>query len=174
MGAGYVVAVVGATGAAGSTTIKILEERKCPVSELRCYASERSAGKTVAFRGDSVRVEKVGPDAFKGVEIAFFSAGSAQSKEYAPLAVRAGAVVVDKSSAFRMDPAVPLVVPEINPHAVRGHHGIVASPNCVVAPSYQAVSGAGVNGVEDLRQQTMAWARGEPIVPRFFPHQIAF
>ncbi|MEK7710229.1 MAG: aspartate-semialdehyde dehydrogenase, partial [candidate division NC10 bacterium] len=181
MAAGYVVAVVGATGAAGSTTLKILEERKFPVSELRCYASERSAGKTVAFRGDSVRVEKVGPDAFKGVEITFFSAGSAQSKEYAPLAVKAGAVVVDKSSAFRMDPAVPLVVPEINPHAVKGHSGIVASPNCttvvtvmplkplhdaarlrrVIATSYQAVSGAGVRGVEELRRQTLAWARGE-------------
>jgi aspartate-semialdehyde dehydrogenase len=128
------------------------------------------------------------------VEIAFFSAGSAQSKEHAPLAVRAGAMVVDKSNAFRMDPAVPLIVPEVNAHAIRGHQGIVASPNCttvvtvmplaplhraarvarVVATSYQAVSGAGVNGVEDLRQQSLAWARGEAIVPRFFPHQIAF
>src|SRR3972149_3268691 len=108
MGGGYVVAVVGAAGAAGSTTLKILEERKFPVSELRCYASERSAGKTVAFRGGSVRVEKVGAEAFKGVEIAFFSAGSAQSKEYAPLAVKAGALVVDKSSAFRKAAAGPL------------------------------------------------------------------
>jgi len=194
MAQGYVVAVVGATGAAGSTTLKILEERKFPVRELRCYASERSAGKTVAFRGDSLRVEKVGPDVFKGVEIAFFSAGSAQSKEYAPLAVKAGAVVVDKSSAFRMDPAVPLVVPEINPHAVKGHSGIVASPNCttvvavmplkplqdaarlrrVIATSYQAVSGAGVRGVEELRRQTLAWARGEVLKVEFFPHQIAF
>jgi len=191
---GHVVAVVGATGAAGQTTLRILEERKFAVRELRAFASERSAGKTVTFAGESLRVQTVSPDAFRGVEVAFFSAGSAQSREYAPLAVRAGAVVVDKSSAFRMDPAVPLVVPEINPHAVRGHQGIVASPNCttvvtvmplaplhraarirrVVATSYQAVSGAGVNGVEDLRQQTMAWARGEPIVPRFFPHQIAF
>lgn len=192
--AGHVVAVVGATGAAGQTTLRILEERKFAVRELRVYASERSAGKTVTFAGESLRVQTVSPDAFRGVEVAFFSAGSAQSREYAPLAVRAGAVVVDKSSAFRMDPAVPLVVPEINPHAARGHQGIVASPNCttvvtvmplaplhraarirrVVATSYQAVSGAGVNGVEDLRQQTMAWARGETIVPRFFPHQIAF
>jgi len=192
--AGHVVAVIGATGAAGQTTLRILEERKFPVRELRAYASERSVGKTVTFAGESLRVQQVSPDAFRGVEIAFFSAGSAQSREYVPLAVRAGAVVVDKSSAFRMDPAVPLVVPEINPHAARGHQGIVASPNCttvvtvmplaplhraarirrVVATSYQAVSGAGVNGVEDLRQQTMAWARGETIVPRFFPHQIAF
>jgi aspartate-semialdehyde dehydrogenase len=128
------------------------------------------------------------------VELALFSAGSAQSKEHAPHAVRAGAIVVDKSNAFRMDPDVPLVVPEINPHTVRGHRGILACPNCttivtvmplkplhdagrlrrVVATSYQAVSGAGVNGVEELRSQTLAWARGEAIVPRYFQHQIAF
>jgi aspartate-semialdehyde dehydrogenase len=191
---GVSVAVVGVTGAAGQTTLRILEERKFPVRELRVYASERSVGKTVGFAGDTLRVEKVTPEAFRGIEIAFFSAGTAQSREYAPLAVRAGAVVVDKSNAFRMDPAVPLVVPEINAEAARGHRGIVASPNCttvvtvmplaplqraagirrVVATSYQAVSGAGVNGVEDLRQQTLAWARGEKPVPRFFPHQIAF
>ncbi|MBI4611836.1 MAG: aspartate-semialdehyde dehydrogenase [Candidatus Rokubacteria bacterium] len=194
MASGYVVAVVGATGAAGSTTLKILEERKFPVKELRAFASERSVGKTVRFRGEVLRVEKVTPQAFSGVEIAFFSAGSAQSREFAPQAVRAGAVVVDKSSAFRMDPGVPLVVPEINAHAVTGHRGIVASPNCttvvtvmplkplhdaarirrVIAVSYQAVSGAGVNGVEELRRQTLAWAKGEPMEARHFPHQIAF
>jgi aspartate-semialdehyde dehydrogenase len=192
--AGHRVAVVGATGAAGEMTLRILEERKFPVRELRAFASERSVGKTVTFAGESVRVEKVTLDGFRGVEIAFFSAGSAQSKEHAPLAVRAGAVVVDKSNAFRMDPAVPLIVPEINAHAIHGHHGIVASPNCttvvtvmalaplhraarvtrVVATSYQAVSGAGVRGVDELRQQSLAWARGEPIVASFFPHQIAF
>jgi aspartate-semialdehyde dehydrogenase len=191
---GHVVAVVGATGAAGTMTLRILEERKFPVRELRVYASERSAGKRVSFAGTELGVEKVSPDGFRGVEIAFFSAGSAQSREYAPLAAQAGALVVDKSSAFRMDPAVPLVVPEINPHAARAHRGIVASPNCttvvtvmplaplhraarlrrVVATSFQAVSGAGVSGVEDLRQQALAWARGEALVPRFFPHQIAF
>lgn len=194
MAAGYVVAVVGATGAAGSTTLRILEERKFPVRELRCFASARSEGITLSFRGDSMRVARVGPEAFKGVEIAFFSAGSAQSREYAPLAVQAGAVVIDKSSAFRMDPAVPLVVPEINPHTVKGHSGIVASPNCttvvtvmplkplhdvarlrrVVATSYQAVSGAGVRGVEELKRQTLAWARGEVLRAEYFPHQIAF
>jgi aspartate-semialdehyde dehydrogenase len=194
MASGLVVAVVGATGAVGQTTLKILEERKFPIRELRAFASARSVGKTVLFKGDAVRVEQVGPEAFKGVEIAFFSAGSAQSKEYAPQAVRGGAMVVDKSNAFRMDPQVPLVVPEINPHAVRGHRGILACPNCttivtvmplkplheagrlrrVVATSFQAVSGAGVNGVEELRSQTLAWARGEAITPRFFPHQIAF
>ena len=194
MAAGYVVAVVGATGAAGSTTLKVLEERKFPVKEIRCYASARSMGKSVSFRGEALPVETVGPEAFKGVEIAFFSAGSEQSKEFAPLAVGAGAVVVDKSSAFRMDPRVPLVVPEINPHAVKGHAGIVSSPNCTtvvavmplkplhdagrlrraIATSYQAVSGAGVKGVEELRRQTLAWARGETIRVEFFPHQIAF
>src|SRR5882672_3201399 len=194
MASGFVVAVVGATGAVGQTTLKILEERKFPVRALRPFASARSAGKTVTFKGETLRVEAVGPDAFKGVDIALFSAGSAQSKEYAPLAVKAGAVVVDKSNAFRMDPHVPLVVPEINAHAVRGHRGIVACPNCtsivtvmplkplhdtgrlrrVVATSFQAVSGAGVNGVEELRTQTLAWARGEAVTPRFFQHQIAF
>lgn len=194
MASGVVVAVVGVTGAVGQTTLKILEERKFPVRELRAFASARSAGKTVTFKGEPVRVEAVHAGAFEGVDIALFSAGSAQSREYAPQAVKAGAVVVDKSSAFRMDPHVPLVVPEINAHAVRGHQGIVACPNCtsivtvmplkplhdagrlrrVVATSYQAVSGAGVNGVEELRSQTLAWARGEVITPRFFPHQIAF
>jgi aspartate-semialdehyde dehydrogenase len=194
MASGVVVAVVGVTGAVGQTTLKILEERKFPVRELRAFASARSAGKTVTFKGEAVRVAAVGPGAFKGVDVALFSAGSAQSREYAPQAVKAGAVVVDKSSAFRMDPQVPLVVPEINAHAVPGHRGIVACPNCtsivtvmplkplhdagrlrrVIATSYQAVSGAGVNGVEELRAQTLAWARGEAITPRFFAHQIAF
>jgi aspartate-semialdehyde dehydrogenase len=188
------IAVVGATGAVGQTTLRILEERKFPVSTLRAYASERSAGKTVSFKGESVRVEKLGPGVFTGVDVAFFSAGSAQAKEYAPQAVKAGAMVVDKSSAFRMDPAVPLVVPEINAHALAGHRGIVACPNCttivtvmplkplhdvgrlrrVVATSYQAVSGAGVNGVEELTTQTLAWARGEAMTPTYFAHRIAF
>jgi len=194
MASGMVVAVVGVTGAVGQTTLKILEERKFPVRALRAFASARSAGKTVTFKGEAIRVDAVGPDSFKGVELALFSAGSAQSRELAPLAVKAGAIVIDKSSAFRMDSQVPLVVPEINPHAVKGHRGILACPNCttivtvmplkplhdagrlrrVVATSYQAVSGAGVNGVEELRSQTLAWARGEAMVPRFFQHQIAF
>jgi aspartate-semialdehyde dehydrogenase len=194
MAAGLTVAVVGVTGAVGQTTLRILEERKFPVRDLRVFASERSVGKAVTFAGETLRVEKVGPEVFKGVQVALFSAGSAQSKEYAPAAVKAGAVVIDKSSAFRMDPTVPLVVPEINGHAVAGHRGIVACPNCttivtvmplkplhdagrlrrVVATSFQAVSGAGVNGVAELRSQTLAWARGEAIAPRFFAHQIAF
>jgi aspartate-semialdehyde dehydrogenase len=194
MAKSYNVAVVGATGAVGQTTLKILEERKFPVARLKAFASPRSAGKTVAFKGEQIRIEAVGPDAFSGIDIALFSAGTEQSKEYAPQAVRAGAVVVDKSNAFRMDPDVPLVVPEINGQAVAGHKGIISCPNCttivtvmplkplhdagrlrrVIATSYQAVSGAGVNGIEDLRQETLAWARGEEIKPSYFPHQIAF
>jgi aspartate-semialdehyde dehydrogenase len=188
------VAVVGATGAVGATTLSILEERRFPVAGLRAFASARSQGKKLPFRGEEVVVEVVTPDAFKGIDIAFFSAGSEQSREFAPWAVAAGAVVVDKSNAFRMDPAVPLVVPEINAHALAGHQGIISSPNCttivtvmplkplhdagrlrrVIATSYQAVSGAGVNGIEDLRQETLAWARGEEVRPSFFQHQIAF
>ena len=191
---GVTVAVVGATGAAGQTTLRILEERKFPVRELRCFASERSIGKTVEFAGTAVKVQKLEAAAFKGVDIAFCSAGTAQSKEWSPQIVRAGAVVVDKSNAFRMDPDVPLVVPEINPHAVRAHKGILACPNCttiitvmplkplhvaarlerVVAVSYQSVSGAGVNGIADLREQTLAWARGEKVEPKHFAHPIAF
>jgi aspartate-semialdehyde dehydrogenase len=194
MATGYTVAVVGATGAAGQTTLRILEERKFPVRELRCFASERSVGKTVTFQGDALSIRRVEPDAFRGVEIAFCSAGSAQAQEYVPMIVRAGAVVVDKSNAFRMDPNVPLVVPEINPEAARQHQGILACPNCttivtvmplkplhdaarlrrVIATSYQAVSGAGVNGIEELRAQTLAWARGEAMITRHFPHRIAF
>jgi aspartate-semialdehyde dehydrogenase len=185
---------VGATGAAGQTTLRILEKRKFPVRELRCFASERSVGTTVTFQGDPVRVQRVEAPAFKGVDIAFCSAGTAQAREYAPMIVKAGAVVVDKSNAWRMDPTVPLVVPEINAHAVRRHQGILACPNCttivavmplkplhdagrltrVVATSYQAVSGAGVNGIAELREQTLAWARGETVAPRHFAHPIAF
>jgi len=194
MASGVTVAIVGATGAAGQTTLKILEERKFPVKELRVFASERSVGKTVTFKGEALAIRKVEPAAFRGVEICFCSAGSSQSREYAPMIRAQGAVVVDKSNAYRMDPAVPLIVPEINAHAARGHDGILAVPNCttvvtvmplkplhdagrlrrVVATSFQAASGAGVNGLEDLRQQAMAWAQGQPMVPRHFQHQIAF
>jgi aspartate-semialdehyde dehydrogenase len=194
MATGVTVAVVGATGAAGQTTLRILEERKFPVRELRCFASERSVGRTVTFAGEAVPVQRVEAAAFKGVDIAICSAGSAQAREYAPMIARAGAIVVDKSNAWRMDPAVPLVVPEINPHAARRHQGILASPNCttivtvmplkplhdagrlrrVVATSYQAVSGAGVKGIDDLREQTLAWARGDVVAPKHFAHPIAF
>ncbi len=194
MASGVTVAVVGATGAAGQTTLRILEERKFPVRELRAFASPRSVGKTVTFRGEAMAVRAIEAPAFKGVDIAICAAGSAQSRQYVPMMVQAGAVVVDKSNAFRMEPTVPLVVPEINAHTVKAHQGILASPNCttivtvmplkplhdagrlrrVVATSFQSVSGAGVQGIEDLRQQTQAWARGEPMVPGHFRHQIAF
>ena len=194
MANGVTVAVVGATGAAGQTTLKILEERKFPVRELRAFASERSVGKTVTFAGEAVKVQKVEAPAFKGVDIAICSAGTAQAREYAPMIAKAGAIVVDKSNGWRMDPQVPLVVPEVNPHAVRAHRGIIASPNCttivaimplkplhdagrlrrVVATSYQSVSGAGVQGIEALRAETLAWARGEAVTPKHFAHQIAF
>jgi aspartate-semialdehyde dehydrogenase len=194
MANGQRIAVIGATGAVGQTTLKILEQRKFPIRELRAYASERSAGKTVSFAGDSITVQKLDSNSFKGIDIVLFSAGAEQSREFAPIAVRAGAVVIDKSNAFRMDPDVPLVVPEINGAAARRHKGILACPNCttivtvmplkplhdlgrlrrVVATSFQAVSGAGVNGIAELREQTMAWSKGEEIKSKFFPHQIAF
>ncbi|MBI4241854.1 MAG: aspartate-semialdehyde dehydrogenase [Candidatus Rokubacteria bacterium] len=194
MGAGYVIAIVGATGAVGQTMLRVLEERSFPVKELRLLASERSEGKRLPFRGDPLRVERLTHDSFRGVEIALFSAGRDRSREFAPAAVKAGSVVIDNSSAFRMEPSVPLVVPEINPHAVKDHQGIIANPNCtaivmvmalkpihdyarilrVVATSYQAVSGAGAAAVEELRSQTLAWAKGEPMEARVFPHRIAF
>lgn len=194
MASGQRIAVVGATGAVGQTTLKILEQRNFPVRELRAYASARSIGKTVTFKGESIPVHQLHANSFEGIDIALFSAGSQQSREFAPIAVKAGAVVVDKSSAFRMDPEVPLVVPEINGVAARRHKGIIACPNCttivtvmslkpihdlgrlrrVVATSFQAVSGAGVNGVAELREQTMAWAKGESFRPKYFAHQIAF
>jgi aspartate-semialdehyde dehydrogenase len=194
MASGQRIAVIGATGAVGQTTLKILEQRKFPIRELRAYASARSAGKTVTFTGESVKVEKLDANSFKGIDIVLFSAGSEQSREFAPIAVKAGAVVIDKSSAFRMDPDVPLVIPEINGAAARHHKGIIAVPNCttivtvmplkplhdmgrlrrVVATSFQAVSGAGVNGVAELREQTMAWSKGETIKAKYFAHQIAF
>jgi aspartate-semialdehyde dehydrogenase len=194
MATGVTVAVLGATGAAGGTTLRILEERKFPVRELRAFASERSVGKTVTFAGEAVTVRRIEASAFKGVDIAICSAGTAQAREFAPMIVKAGAIVVDKSNAWRMDPGVPLVIPEVNAHAVRAHQGIIASPNCttivtvmplkplhdagrlrrVVATSFQAVSGAGVNGIEDLRAQSLAWARGESVAPQHFAHPIAF
>jgi len=194
MANGQRVAVVGATGAVGQTTLKILEERNFPVRDIRLLASARSIGKKMTFKGESLPVEAVSAESFKGIDIAFFSAGGSQSKQFAPIAVKAGAIVIDKSSAFRMEPTVPLVVPEINGAAARKHQGIVACPNCttivtvmplkplhdagklkrVVATSFQAVSGAGVGGIEELRAQTMAWARGEKLTAKFFQHQIAF
>jgi len=193
-GQGYAVAVVGATGAVGETILQILEERKFPVRTLRLFASERSAGRRLRFQEEEVPVEPLTADAFHGVEVAFFSAGASRSKEFAPAAARAGAIVIDNSSAFRMDPEVPLVVPEINLEAAFRHKGIIANPNCtaivmlmplkplhdharvrrVVATSYQAVSGAGAKAIEELKRQVTAWVKGEPLTAEVFPHQIAF
>jgi len=189
-----VVAVVGATGAVGVELMQCLEQRRFPLSNLRLFASARSAGKTLPFKGKPVTVEELTEDSFRGVNIALFSAGGAQSKRFAPAAVRHGAVVVDNSSAFRMDPDVPLVVPEINPEALRQHKGIIANPNCstiisitplwpihkinriqrMIVSTYQAASGAGAAAMEELRESTRAYLEGRPYQNTVLPHPYAF
>jgi aspartate-semialdehyde dehydrogenase len=189
-----VIAIVGATGAVGVELIRCLEERRFPLSELRLFASARSAGKTLPFREQPVAVRELKEDGFRGVDIALFSAGGSTSKRFAPLAVEQGAVVVDNSSAFRMDPKVPLVVPEINPEAVRGHRGIIANPNCstiiaitplwpihrinrlrrMIISTYQAASGAGAAAMEELRESTRAYLEGRPYENTVLPHPYAF
>jgi aspartate-semialdehyde dehydrogenase len=191
---GYRVAVVGATGAVGEVMVRILQERNFPVKNLRLLASERSEGKELEFRGEKIRVEKLTPTSFAGIDIALFSAGASRSKEFCPAAVKSGAVVIDNSSAFRMEPDVPLVVPEVNPEAIGTHKGIIANPNCttivtvvplkplhdfgrikrMVVSSYQAVSGAGARAIDELRRQVVAFARGEKMEVSVFPYQIAF
>ena len=189
-----VVAVVGATGAVGVELMQCLEQRNFPLSKLRLFASARSAGKTLPFRGKPVVVEELTEDSFRGVNIALFSAGGTQSKKYAPAAVRHGTVVVDNSSAFRMDADVPLVVPEINPEALRGHKGIIANPNCstiisitplwpihkinpikrLIISTYQAASGAGAAAMEELRESTRAYLEGREYKNTVLPHPYAF
>jgi aspartate-semialdehyde dehydrogenase len=193
-GSAPVVAIVGATGAVGVELIRCLEERRFPLSELRLFASARSAGKTLPFRGQQVAVRELKEDSFRGVDVALFSAGGGTSKRFGPLAVEQGAVVVDNSSAFRMDPAVPLVVPEINPEAVRAHRGIIANPNCstiiaitplwpihrinplrrLIIATYQAASGAGAAAMEELRESTRAYLENRPYENRVLPHPYAF
>lgn len=188
------VAVVGATGAVGIEMIKTLEKRNFPVGKLTLLASARSVGKTLKFRGQDIAVTELRPDSFKGIDIALFSAGGSISKEFAPLAAAAGCVVVDNSSAFRMDPSVPLIVPEINAADVASHKGILANPNCttaitlmalyplhqafgvtrIFASSYQAVSGTGAKAIEELERQVGQIVRGEPVTKEVYPHQIAF
>lgn len=188
------VAVVGATGAVGIEMIQTLERRGFPVSRLTLLASARSAGKTLPFRGQPVKVQELTKESFAGVDLALFSAGGSISREFAPAAVAAGTVVVDNSSAFRMDPAVPLVVPEINGADVRAHRGIIANPNCttaitlmalyplhaafgctrIFASSYQAVSGTGAKAIAELERQVHQIVRGEPVTREVYPHQIAF
>jgi len=189
-----IVAIVGATGAVGVELIRCLEQRRFPLQELRLFASARSAGKTLPFKGKLVTVEELTEDSFGGVTIALFSAGGSISKRFGPIAVRAGAVVVDNSSAFRMDAGVPLVVPEINPDAVRGHRGIIANPNCstiisitplwpihqvnrikrLIVSTYQAASGAGAAAMEELRESTRACLEGREFRPTVLPHPYAF
>lgn len=188
------VAVVGATGAVGIEMLKTLEKRNFPTSNVTLLASARSVGKTLPFRGASLKVAELKKDSFAGIDIALFSAGGSISREFAPLAAQAGCVVVDNSSAFRMDDSVPLVVPEINPEDVRSHHGIIANPNCttaitlmalyplhrafgvtrVIAASYQAVSGTGAKAIEELERQVKQLAAGEATTREVYPHQIAF
>ena len=190
----YVVAIAGATGAVGREMIEILEERRFPVSELIPLASERSEGERVEFNGKKLVVRRLTGDAFAGVDIALFSAGAERSLEFAPAAVKSGAVVIDNSSAFRMDPTVPLVVPEVNAGAIAGHAGIIANPNCavigmvmatkpihdavtikrIVVTTFQSVSGTGKNAIDELASQTVALLNFKDIETKVYPHQIAF
>jgi aspartate-semialdehyde dehydrogenase len=191
----FVVAVVGATGAVGREMLKTLEQRRFPVKRLVPLASKRSAGTKAAFAGGEVTIEELKPSSFQGVDVALFSAGASVSREYGPIAAQAGAVVIDNSSAWRMDPDVPLVVPEVNmAAAAKRPKGIIANPNCstiqmvvalkplhdaarikhIVVSTYQATSGKGHNAVEDLMAQAKAYLEGKKIEPSVFPGQIAF
>ncbi|MGQ9512430.1 aspartate-semialdehyde dehydrogenase [Thermodesulfitimonas sp.] len=187
------VAVVGATGAVGQEILKVLEERNFPVRELRPLATARSAGRVIYFKGEAYTVEETRPESFEDVEIALF-AGGAASKEFALAAKERGVLVIDNSSAFRLEPDVPLVVPEVNPEDVKWHRGIIANPNCstiimvvplkpihdaagikrVVVSTYQAVSGAGAAAIKELEAQTRAVLSGQEYPPQVFPYQIAF
>lgn len=191
---GYAIAIVGATGVVGQEFIKILNQRKFPIESVRLLASDRSAGRRMAFNGDTLTVEETTEASFAGIQIALFSAGADKSKCFSPIAARAGAVVIDNSSAFRMDPDVPLVVPEVNADDLRWHRGIIANPNCstaqlvaalwplhqvnpirrVVVDTYQSVSGAGGPAVDELNLQTRQILEGEPVTPEIHPYQIAF
>jgi len=188
------VAVVGATGAVGVELIKTLGKRNFPVSKLALLASARSVGRKLKFRNQEIAVDELTKDSFKGIDIALFSAGGGISKEFAPLAAKAGCVVIDNSSAFRMDDSVPLVIPEINAADARLHKGIIANPNCttaitlmalfplheafnverIFAASYQAVSGTGAKAIEELERQIGQIVSGRPVTKEVYPHQIAF
>jgi aspartate-semialdehyde dehydrogenase len=189
---GYHIAVVGATGAAGTELLRVLERRNFPVASLRAIGSTRSVGKSVRFREEPIPVEELGDQSFNKIDIAFFSAGGDVSRNYVPIACQADAIAIDKSSAFRMDPHVPLVIPEINADDVRQNRGVIANPNCtttvmlmalyplhrvfgvhrVFATSFQAVSGSGARGIEELKRQVTAKDLQPP--PELYPHPIAF
>ncbi|MGZ0708257.1 aspartate-semialdehyde dehydrogenase [Coraliomargarita sp. W4R53] len=190
----YNVGILGATGAVGQEIIRLLHEREFPIAELRLLASARSAGKTQSFGDKSWTIQEATPESFAGLDVCIFSAGGDQSKLFAAEAVKRGCIVVDNSSAFRQDPNVPLVIPEINPDAVDNHQGILANPNCstaislmglyplhkafglksFIASTYQAVSGSGAGGLIELDQQAHAWAEGGEMKKEVYPHQIAF
>jgi aspartate-semialdehyde dehydrogenase len=190
----YCVAIVGATGAVGAEFLRCLRERRFPISDIRLLASARSKGKKITFNAKKIAVQVLAENSFQGVDIAFFSAGGSISKKFAPIAARAGAVVVDNSSAFRMDPGVPLVIPEINPEALAGHKGIIANPNCstiiaitplwpihkqnrirrLIASTYQAASGAGAAAMRELEDSTRAHLAGKKYKPTVLPHPYAF
>lgn len=188
------VAVVGATGMVGQEMIKVLEQRAFPLAELVPLASERSRGRSVVFSDNPVPVRVLDDNSFDGIDIALFSAGGDISERFAKVAVKAGATVIDNSSAFRMEPDVPLVIPEVNPDAISGHNGIISNPNCstiqmvvvlqplheryglkrVVVSTYQAVSGSGKAAVDELEAQVSELRSGAPVVHKVYPHQIAF
>jgi aspartate-semialdehyde dehydrogenase len=190
----YYIAVVGATGAVGVEFLRCLEERNLPLSGLRLLASARSNGRKMRFKEQNLIVEELTENSFKDIDIAFFSAGGSISRKFGPIAVKAGAVVIDNSSAFRMDPAVPLVIPEINPGAVAGHKGIIANPNCstiiaitplwpihkknrirrLIASTYQAASGAGAAAMNELKESTRAYLEGREYKHSVLPHPYAF
>jgi aspartate-semialdehyde dehydrogenase len=190
----YTVAIVGATGAVGNEMAAVLEERNFPVEKLRLFASERSEGKILSFHDKSVTVEILTENVFRGIDIALFSAGGERSLFYAPIAAKAGCVVIDNSSAWRMDPKVPLVVPEVNTHDLKWHKGIIANPNCstiqmvvvlkpihdaakikrVVVTTFQSVSGTGKKAMDELLNQTSDLLNFKDIKPLVYPHQIAF
>ena len=190
----YTVAVVGATGAVGTEMIQVLEERDFPVGELVPMASARSEGNEVMFRGQTLPVKVLEQNSFEGVDVALFSAGAGVSKEFGPMAVKAGAVVVDNSSAWRMDPTVPLVVPEVNIHALSGHQGLIANPNCstiqmvvalkplhdavqikrIIVTTFQSVSGTGKDAMEELIDQSRQLLSFGEAKVSVYPHQIAF
>jgi aspartate-semialdehyde dehydrogenase len=190
----YVVAVVGATGAVGNEMIAVLEERDFPVDSIRLFASERSEGIRLQFKGQEIPVETLKEDSFQGIDIALFSAGAERSKIWAPIAAKSGCVVIDNSSQWRMDPEVPLVVPEVNPHDLKWHKGIIANPNCstiqmvvalkpihdvakikrVVVTTFQSVSGTGKKAMDELLQQTVDLLNFKEIKIQVYPHQIAF
>lgn len=190
----YNIAIIGATGAVGLELLDVLQRRAFPVRNLRLLASARSVGKTVSFAGRELPVEELRDDSFAGIDFAFFSAGGDISRRYVPIAAAAGAIVIDNSSVFRMDPSVPLVIPEINGADARAHRGIIANPNCttavalmalyplhrafgvtrVFAASYQAVSGSGARAIEELRRQVCDTQAGTPPTTEVYPHPIAF